>query len=182
MQDKRKIAKYCKKNNRNCPNCNAKLRIVIHGLVSDAFLNELRENKISFYNAGCCCYGDDRDAAFYCSVCNQKFDRSLKTIKLIFCPRVVDYNIRQEECENEKVLSKKYKIYEKCYCEACKILKNNNDDEYREAAQIIGISDDLIEQVIRKKHSNLRLEKNMLYKNYLCPDEKVIDRLEYWDK
>lgn len=150
MRDKRILIEYHKKKNRKCPNCNAELSIVLHGLVTEVFVNELRENKIPFYNAGCCSYGDDRDAVFYCSVCDQTFDQELKTIKLIFGPRVIDYNIRQEECKVEKVLSKKYTINERYYCEACEFLKNNNDDEYRRAAQLVGISDELIEQVIQK--------------------------------
>ena len=57
----------------------------------------------------------------------------------------------------------------------------NNDEEYRKAAHIIGISEDIIERVIDKKNSNLRLKSNMLYKRYLCEEDEVVHRLKYWD-
>lgn len=173
---------YKKRIYKKCPICNQILSVVLHGLVQDKYLTQLKEDSIPFYNAGCCCYGDDRDEEFYCSSCKIKLDKKLKIIKLISCPRVSDYCIRQEECCNELILKSKYTLKNKKYCDACKAIKQNSDEEYRKAAHIIGISKDIIERVIHKKNSNLRLKSNMLYKRYLCEDEEVIHRLEYWDK
>lgn len=178
----RSIKDYHKQRiNKKCPYCNGILSIVIHGLVQDDYLKQLREENISFYNAGCCCYGDDRDEVFYCPSCKIKLDERLRRITLITCPRVSDYCIRQEECCDEINLKSKYILKSKKYCDACKIIKMNNDEEYRKAAHIIGISEDIIEQVIDKKNSNLRLKSNMLYKRYLCEEDEVVHRLKYWD-
>lgn len=176
------IGKYYEQRlNRSCPLCNEKLSIVLHGLMQEKFLNQLRENNIAFINAGCCCYGDDRDEVYYCPVCKHKFDDNLEVIKLIRCPRVIDYNIKAEECSHEQVLNSKYTLKSSVYCDACKILVSNEDDEYRKAAQILGLPFELVEQVIDKKNSNLRLKKNMDYKRYLCEEKELVHRLEHWD-
>lgn len=166
--------------NQKCPFCNETLSIVLHGLVRDEYLKQLRKEGVPFYNGGCCCYGDDRDAVYYCSSCKERLDEKFQVINLITCPRVIDYKIRKEECGNEKILKRKYCLKNKMLCEACKIISNNSDEEYRKAAHIIGLSEETIRKVIYKKNSNLRLKSNMLYKRYLCEEEEVIRRVEYW--
>ena len=172
---------YKKRLNRKCPFCNQILSRVLYGLVQETYLTQLKEDNIPFYNAGCCCYGDDRDGAFYCSSCKMKFEKSLNVITLVTCPRVLDHCIRQEDCCDEIKLKRKYALKSKQYCDACKIIVLNNDEEYRKAAHIIGLSDEIVEQVVNKKNSNLRLKNNMSYKGYLCEEEEVIHRLKYWD-
>lgn len=95
-----------------CPACHEELRMVLHGLVMEKYLKELKEKNIPFYNAGCMCYGDDRDASYYCGNCKKKFDDNLREIVLITCPRVIDYEIRKEECENNELLELKYSLYD----------------------------------------------------------------------
>jgi len=71
---------YKKRIYKKCPICNQILSVVLHGLVQDKYLTQLKEDSIPFYNAGCCCYGDDRDEEFYCSSCKIKLDKKLKII------------------------------------------------------------------------------------------------------
>lgn len=166
---------------KQCPYCNQTLKIVFHGWLQEKYMEQLKENNIPFFNAGCCCYGDDRDEAFRCSLCDANFDRELQEIKLVSCPRVRDYYIRQEYCGNETKLQEKYSLKSEVYCEACQMMIHNSDDEYRRAAYIIGLSEELIEQVINKKNSNQKLKDTMLYKQYLCEEDDLIHRLKYWD-
>ena len=165
---------------KKCPCCNGVLSIVLHGLVIETYLKQLRADKIPFYNAGCLYYGDDRDAVFYCSECKVKLDENMKVITLITCPCVDDYKIRQEDCCNEIELQRKYTLKDRVFCDACKIIVLNNDEEYRIAARKIGLSEEILEQVVNKKNSNLMLKNHMLYKSYLCDEEEVRRRLEHW--
>lgn len=176
------IGKYYEdKINKKCPKCGDILSIVLHGLVREDFLKELREKGVPFYNHGCCCFGDDRDSVYWCPTCKIKLDNSMKEIILKKCPRVCDYYIRQEECENEKLLRKKFITKERIYCDACRLMKNNDEAEYRKAAHLIGLSEDVIEMVIQKKHRNLRLKNNMQFIDYLCEESKVLERIELWN-
>lgn len=167
--------------NPQCPECYEELRLVLHGLVMEEYLNELKEKNIPFYNAGCMCFGDDRDTSHYCGNCKKKYDDNLREIVLITCPRVVDYEIRQEECGNNELLELKYSLYDEQFCTACKMILKNEDDEYRKAAQILELPEEVTEKVIEKKNSNLKLKRNMDYKRYLCEEQELIRRLEYWD-
>ena len=165
-----------------CPTCNHVLTVVIHGLAKEECLKKLKRNKIPYYEAGCCCFGDDRDEEFYCSSCDKKYDENLNLITLVACPRVEDFEIRQEECCDEIKLESKYRLKDKKYCEACKLIIENNDDEYRKAACVIGLSDKVIKQVVEKKNSSPSINKTMTYKSYLCEEEEVVHRLICWDK
>ena len=176
----RKGTKYIVEKHK-CPICDSKLGIVLHGLVQETYLNQLKENNVLFYNAGCMCYGDDRDGSFHCSACGKQYDDKLNEIILIQCPRVVDYKIRQEDCGDNELLEKKYILYDKQYCVACKMILSNEDDEYRKAAEILELPKELVEKVIVKKNSNHRLKRNINYKCYLCGEEELMRRLEHWD-
>lgn len=166
---------------KKCPKCGSELKIVLHGLVTEKYLAHLKDNNIPFYNAGCMCYGDDRDAKYKCSNCGIFLDEEFKEIILISCPRVLDYRIRKEECGNGALLEQKYKLKDRIYCEACKLLKTNSEEEYRKAAKVIDLSDEVIEMVIKKKNRNLMLKTHMQYKKYLAEEDEVLHRIKYWN-
>lgn len=67
------------------------------------------------------------------------------------------------------------------FCTACKMILKNEDDEYRKAAQILELPEEVIEKVIEKRNSNLKLKRNMDYKRYLCEEQELIRRLKYWE-
>ena len=88
-------------NNPVCPKCQHKLKTIIYGLTREDI------DKENYVLGGCACYGDDRDATYFCSNCKSQFGKNLKPIQLIKCPAISSGAIFPEECKNYSLMKSK---------------------------------------------------------------------------
>lgn len=77
------IIKRAKKHNR-CPICKNEVYTIMQGEPFGSrwvtLKKEIEKNNFKIEILGCC-YGDERDQAYYCQNCNKHFDKNMKIMK-----------------------------------------------------------------------------------------------------